>query len=219
MRPQKMIGHSIGEFVAACLAGVFSLADALHILAVRGRLMQSLPSGSMLAVSASEEELVPWLTGGLSMAAVNAPKNCVISGPTAEVEVLEGQLTEREIGCRYLHTSHAFHSSMMDPILDEFTAEVSRIRLSPPTIPFLSSPSGTWITEQEALSPAYWASHLRRTVRFGDGRKQLASEEKLVFVRGGTRKHVERLGEAVSSRCYTTGGAVVTWARVGSARR
>ncbi|WP_447980425.1 SDR family NAD(P)-dependent oxidoreductase [Candidatus Nitrospira bockiana] len=169
VRPQAMIGHSIGEYVAACLAGVFSLEDALALVAARGRLMQQVPSGAMLAVTASESDIASSLTEALSLAAVNAPAQCVVSGPLEAVERLEHTLAARRIECRRLRTSHAFHSSMMDPIIGSFGDCVARIALHAPRIPYVSNVSGTWITEAEATNPQYWAAHLRRTVRFSDG--------------------------------------------------
>src|ERR1019366_7277041 len=124
VKPAALVGHSIGEYVAACLAGVFSLEDALALVAARGRLMQGLPEGSMLAVSASKEQIAPLLHGSLSLAAVNSPSLCVVSGETEAVKDLEQELSKKDTACRLLHTSHAFHSKMMDPILVKFAREV-----------------------------------------------------------------------------------------------
>lgn len=167
--PQAMIGHSIGEYVAACLSGVMSLEDSLTLVAERGRLMQRLPTGSMLAVALPESEATLLLGRNLSIAAVNELSLSVISGPSADVEQLTAELAGRQVEHRRLHTSHAFHSAMMEDILPEFTAFVSNIRLNPPNIPYISNLSGTWITPAEATTPAYWSFHLRRTVRFYDG--------------------------------------------------
>lgn len=172
--PQKMIGHSIGEYTAACLAGVLTVDDALRLLSARGRLMQSLPGGSMLAVPLPETELAALLGPDVSLAAINGPSNCVIAGPKDAVEAFEKKLLEREVSCRPLHTSHAFHSLMMDPILETFKEEIRKVKLSAPRIPFLSSPTGRWITAEQATDPSYWALHLREPVRFCDGRKELA---------------------------------------------
>ncbi len=167
--PQAMIGHSLGEYVAACLAGVFSLEDGLALVAARGRLMQALPPGDMLAVSLGEADLIARLTDGLDLAAVNAPDLCVVSGPPEAVAAFKARLDGDGVPCRPLHTSHAFHSAMMAPILDEIAALVGRIALHPPRIPYLSNLTGAWITAEEANRPAYWADHLRRPVRFADG--------------------------------------------------
>jgi amino acid adenylation domain-containing protein len=185
VRPAAMIGHSIGEYVAACLAGVFSLADALTLVAARGRLMQSLPAGSMLSLPVPEKEIRPLLNGKLSIAAVNTSSLCVVSGPSEAVDELENKLALRGIEGRRLHTSHAFHSAMMEPILDPFVRQFSRIRLSAPSIPFISNLSGTWITEAEAVSPDYWARHLRHSVRFADGVGELLGETPHIFVEIG----------------------------------
>jgi acyl transferase domain-containing protein/glutamate-1-semialdehyde aminotransferase len=167
--PQATIGHSIGEFVSACLAGVFRLEDALLLVANRGRMMWDLPRGSMLSVRLSARELEPQLSGDLAIAAINGPMLCVVSGSTAEIESLRSQLETREIACRLLHTSHAFHSSMMDPIVSSFGDVVNQVKLSPPQIPFVSTVTGDWITDNQATDPVYWATHLRRTVQFAPG--------------------------------------------------
>lgn len=171
--PDACIGHSIGEYVAACLAGVFSLEDGLSLVATRGRLMQSLPRGSMLAVPLPAEEIGCLLDGDLSLAAVNAPSLCTVSGPDPAVDGLERKLQERGVACRRLHTSHAFHSAMMDPALDSFAQSLRRVRLSEPRLPFLSNVTGTWIRNEEATDPLYWARHMRGTVRFADGVRHL----------------------------------------------
>ena len=137
-----MLGHSIGEYVAAHLSGVFSLEDALALVATRGRLMQALPAGAMLAVQLSEAELRPRLTDELSMAAVNGPASCVVSGTTEMVSAFADVLSEQGIRHTRLHTSHAFHSSMMEPILDEFAALVQRCNPQPPSVPFVSESHG-----------------------------------------------------------------------------
>ena len=185
VRPAGMIGHSIGEYVAACLAGVFTLKDALELVAERGRLMQHLPTGSMLAVSLSEQDLQPYLTDNLWVAAVNEPSTCVVSGPTEAMDQLEALLAVREIQCRRLHTSHAFHSAMMDPILGAFTELVARVKLKRPRLPYVSNLSGTWVTPGEATSPQYWANHLRNAVRFADGLQTLLKEENLILLEVG----------------------------------
>ncbi len=166
VRPQAMLGHSIGEYVAACLADVLSLEDAITVTAIRGRLMQECAPGSMLAVSLSQEELT--LSGDISLAACNAPQQCVVSGPTGAVAAMEESLSKQGVLCRRLQTSHAFHSSMMDSILESFIAQMRRVTLRPPQIPYLSNLTGTWITAAEATDPGYWALHLRNTVRFSD---------------------------------------------------
>lgn len=169
VHPSAMIGHSIGEYVAACIADVFPLQDALILVAIRGKLMQQLPIGTMLAVPLSETELQSQLGNTLSLAAINGTENCVVSGSVEAIDNLQNQLTERGIDCRRLHTSHAFHSQMMDSILEPFREQISKISLNAPKIPFISNVTGTWITAAEATDAKYWAKHLRQTVRFAEG--------------------------------------------------
>ncbi len=176
VRPQAMIGHSLGEYVAACLAEVFPLEVALELVAARARLMQDLPAGAMLAVPLTEEDARPHLDEQISLAAINGTARCVFSGATASIERLEHKLSESGLVCRRLQTSHAFHSPMMDPALEPFIERVSVVRLQAPKIPFLSNVSGTWITAEEATDPRYWARHLRQPVRFNDGLDELLKE-------------------------------------------
>jgi amino acid adenylation domain-containing protein len=190
VRPEGLIGHSIGEYVAACLAGVFSLEDALELVATRGRLMQSLPSGAMLSVGLSESDVQQFLQRHfpqekIALAAVNAPTLCVLSGEHAVMAKVEAQLQQSEIACRRLHTSHAFHSAMMEPIMDEFTQIVSGIRLNVPAIPFISNLTGDWITAEQATDPLYWSQHLRQTVRFADGVGVLLTDPGAVLIETG----------------------------------
>ncbi|HEY0780855.1 MAG TPA: type I polyketide synthase, partial [Thermoanaerobaculia bacterium] len=167
--PKSMLGNSLGEYVAATLAGVFPLEGAVQLVAERGRLMQSLPTGDMLAVSMSEEELKALLPAGASLAAVHGPEMCVASGTPEAMAELARALESRGVEGRRLHTSHAFHSEMMDPILEPFTAAVRRIPLKAPRIPVASNLTGRFLAATEATDPHYWARHLRRTVRLGDG--------------------------------------------------
>ncbi len=195
--PVALTGHSIGELVASCIAGVMSFEDALRLVAARGRLMGSTPRGAMLALSLGEQEarsriagLGAEAAGGLSLAAVNGPRQCVVAGPEDEVERVEALL-----GGRRLNTSRAFHSSLMDGILDEFGDLVSRVRLCPPEIPFISNLTGRWISASEATDPSYWVRHLRGTVRFADGVKELAADAGL-FVEVGPGATLSRLARA-----------------------
>ncbi len=185
VQPQAMIGHSVGEYTAACLAGVFSLEDALKLVAARGRLMQYAPEGAMLSVQLEEAAARDLLGGRLSLAAVNGPMSCVISGPSDAIAELEGRLTAYGAGHRRLHTSHAFHSEMMDSILKSFEKEVEKVALKPPQIPYVSNLTGSWITEAEATDPGYYAKHLRHTVRFADGIRELLKEPNRVFLEVG----------------------------------
>jgi phthiocerol/phenolphthiocerol synthesis type-I polyketide synthase E len=185
VRPQVMIGHSLGEYVAATLAGIFRLDDALHLLALRGRLIQSMPSGTMLAVTLPEEEVTPLLGKGLSLAAVNGPKLCVVSGTDAAVAALRQKLSGQGAASRELKTSHAFHSAMMDPILAEFEAEVRRVTRNKPQIPIVSSLFGRMATDEEWMSPSYWSAQLRHTVRFADAVGQLLNQPGLALLEVG----------------------------------
>jgi acyl transferase domain-containing protein len=169
VRPQAMIGHSLGEYVAACLAGVVSLEDALALVALRGQLLEKLPSGAMLSVALSEEELAPLLDDALSLAAINGPSLCVASGPTDAIEGLERRLAHEAVQCRRLALATAAHSGLVEPVLSEFAAFVERLELHAPRIPYVSNITGTWITPEEAASPDYWVRHLRQTVRFTAG--------------------------------------------------
>lgn len=174
VRPKAMIGHSIGEYVAACLAEVFSIEDALVLVAARGKLMQGLPAGAMLAVSLQEGEVLDMLDEHLSLAAVNGTSTCVVSGPVGVVDALENRLHRGGAGVRRLNASRAFHSQMCDPILEPFIEQVKKVDLQRPKIPYISSVSGTWIKASEANDPDYWARHLRQTVRFGDGLQEIS---------------------------------------------
>ncbi|MFC0506980.1 type I polyketide synthase [Micromonospora costi] len=189
-RPAAMIGHSIGEYVAATVAGVLSLPDALRVVAARGRLMQSLPSGSMLAVSLDEKAIAERLPEGLSIATVNGPGTCVVAGESEAVaafaELLKGK-------SKMLRTSHAFHSPMMEPILDDFTALMASVPLRAPSVPFLSNVTGAWITDAQATDPAYWASHLRQPVRFGDCVATLLAEGTWQLVECGPGRQLANL--------------------------
>jgi thioesterase domain-containing protein/malonyl CoA-acyl carrier protein transacylase/acyl carrier protein len=167
--PAAMIGHSLGEYVAATLSGVFNMEDVLTLVAERGRLMQDLPPGSMLAVHLSERELQPWLREDVSLAAVNAPELSVVSGPVEAMGRLADALQAEHVDVQVLQTSHAFHSAMMEPILASFVEKVSQVPRRPPGTPFISTLTGTWITAAEAMDPGYWGRQIRHCVRFAAG--------------------------------------------------
>ncbi len=188
VKPHAMIGHSIGEYVAAHLAGVFSLEDALAIVTLRGKSMQQMPPGDMLSVSLPEEQLTPLLNGKLSLAAVNSSALCTVSGPHEDVRAFEKELVEKGHRCRRLHTSHAFHSDMMTPMLAGFEARLMGINFKTPQIPYISNLTGNWITADQAVDPAYWAAHVRRAVRFSDGLDVLLEKENTVFLEIGPGK-------------------------------
>ena len=183
--PVAMLGHSIGELVAAHLAGVMSLEDALTVVAARGRLMQSLPAGSMAAVHMHAAALVSRLPPGVEIAAINAPGMCTISGTTDAVAAALQSLQAGGVETRALHTSHAFHSSMMDPALGPFTRVLEGITLSAPRIPYISNVTGNWITAKQAQSPAYYAAHLRGAVSFEAGVRALAADAQSMMLEVG----------------------------------
>jgi amino acid adenylation domain-containing protein len=192
--PIAMIGHSIGEYVAATLAGVFSLADALAIVAQRGRLMATMPEGSMLAVPLPLEKVQVLLTGtALQIAAINSPEKCVVSGTTAQITELQTKLATQDMESLILKTSHAFHSAMMEPMLTPFIDQMKKFELNAPTIPYISNVTGTWITAAEAIDPHYYAQHLRQTVRFADGVKQVFQQSNSVLLEVGPGKTLSSL--------------------------
>jgi acyl transferase domain-containing protein/thioesterase domain-containing protein/acyl carrier protein len=188
VEPAGMIGHSLGEYVAACLAGVMTLEDALALVATRGRLFGQVPAGGMLSVSLPEDELaaLPLVRDGrLSIAAVNAPSLTVASGPIDAIAALEADLFERGVDARRLHINIAAHSPMLDAIVDEFAAFARTIRLSPPKRPFISNVTGTWADPAEVTTGDYWARHLRGTVRFSAGLATLQQEPGRFFLEVG----------------------------------
>jgi acyl transferase domain-containing protein/predicted O-methyltransferase YrrM/acyl carrier protein len=173
---EAAIGHSVGEYVAATLAGVFALEDALALVVARGRLLQALPAGAMLAVPLPPEELERLLDPSVAIAAVNGPERCVASGPEQAVEELAARLTAAGVACARLRTSHAFHSPMVEPALAPFAECFRGVRLAAPRIPFVSCVSGTWIADAQATDPGYWTTHMRSPMRFADGLRCLARE-------------------------------------------
>lgn len=177
IQPKGFIGHSIGEFAAAHFAGVFSLEDALMLVANRGRMMQELPHGSMLSVRKAATEIEKEIDSSCSIAAINGPALCVVAGPTEKIEALQKSLEKREITAKLLVTSHAFHSPMMEPMLKPFLEKVKSIKLNKPTIPFVSTATSKWITDAEATNPEYWMNHVRATVRFAEGIQTLWSDK------------------------------------------
>ncbi len=200
IEPQALLGHSVGEWVAACLAGVFALPDALALVAARGRLMQEQPGGAMLAVPLAEEKLLPLLGPRLAIAAVNERERTVVSGPAEAVDELERRLAERGLSGRRLHTSHAFHSAMMDPVLAPFEERVRSVPRQAPQIPFLSNASGTWIAAGEAEDPAYWTRQLRRPVRFAAALAELAGDPERVLLEVGPGRTLSTLARRQAER-------------------
>lgn len=188
IRPAALIGHSVGEYAAMCVAGSLSMEDALTLVTARGRLFETLPPGAMTAVPLGSEEVGPYLTPDLSLAVLNGPQSCVVSGPTDAVAKLEDRLAKEDIDARRVHIEMAAHSSMVDGILDEFRKVLTTITLHPPAIPCISNVTGSWITAEEAMDPEYWARHLRGTVRFSEGLDTLGEMEGTTLVEVGPGK-------------------------------
>jgi phthiocerol/phenolphthiocerol synthesis type-I polyketide synthase E len=185
IRPAAMIGHSLGEYVAACLAGVWTPEEALALVAARARRIQALPPGAMLVAALAPTELELLLEDGLALAAVNSPRQSVASGPEDEIAALAEDLTRRGVAHRRLATRHAFHAPLLEPVLAPFAEEVARSRPRPPRLPFVSSLTGRWITEAEATDPRYWAGQMRRTVLFADGLAEIAAWDDALLVEVG----------------------------------
>ena len=183
--PAAMIGHSAGEYVAACLSGVVSLEDGLALVALRGRLFETLPSGAMISVELGEDDLRALVPDGLSVAAVNAPGLCVASGPPALIEQLEALLDARDLGWARIHIDVAAHSSMLEPILAEFGDFCRGIAFAAPTIPYVSNLTGTWVTAADVTDPEYWVRHLREPVRFRDGVEAILADTNRVMLEIG----------------------------------
>ncbi len=193
--PAGMIGHSTGEYAAACVAGVFSVEDALRLVTVRGRLMQRLPAGAMTSVLLSPEHLSPLLekVTGVSIAAINTPGACVVSGDTDGMNALEKILAERQTPFRRLRISHASHSPMMEPMLEDFRKEFEKTAFNAPRIPYISNLTGTWITTEEAIDPGYWVRHVRQTVRFSEGVTELLREPNRIVLECGPGRMLSSL--------------------------
>ena len=196
VNPQAMIGHSLGEYVAACLAGVFTLEDALALVDLRGKLFEQLPRGSMLSVPLAEHEVCQMLNGRLSLAAVNGSEQCVVSGPVQAIEEMAVHLAEREIEFRRIQIDVAAHSQMVEPLLEPLRRFVETLELREPEIPFVSNVTGTWITGAEATNPDYWVRHLRQTVQFSEGINQLLKQPNPILLEVGPGQTLSSLATA-----------------------
>ncbi|MEI2605648.1 beta-ketoacyl synthase N-terminal-like domain-containing protein [Erwinia aphidicola] len=183
--PAVLLGHSIGEWVAACLAGVFSLDDAMRLVCLRGRLMQASRPGRMLSVASDAESLQKQLPPELEIAVINQHNACVVGGDAAQLEQFSLELERQGIACRLLHTSHAFHTAAMVPAATEFAQAVAATPRHPPTIPIVSNVSGQLLSEEQALSAQYWADHIRRPVQFAAGLECAAAQGADIFVECG----------------------------------
>ncbi|WP_192349526.1 polyketide synthase [Algoriphagus sp. Y33] len=174
--PSALVGHSIGEFVAACIAGVWSLEDAVKVVAKRGELISQLSPGSMLSIRSSADSILPMLPEDVTLAADNAPNLCVASGPSDLIESLAVALDKKEVPAKILRTSHAFHSAMMDPVIEQFQELLASVKLSNPKIPVMSTVTGEWMKDAEATSTEYWAQHMRLPVLFNKAVKNLLND-------------------------------------------
>lgn len=208
--PDAIIGHSMGEYVAACLAGVLSLEDALRLIAVRARLVNELPQAVMLAVMLPESELLPQLPADLTISLINGPSHCVVAGPPDSAGAFERALTERGVIVRRVQNGHAFHTRLMDPVVHAFEEEVRKTRLSPPRIPYISNVTGTWITESDALDPSYWVRHLTRTARFSEALHELWQLPAPVMVECGPGRTLTILANQHPQRKGPLRGAITS---------
>ncbi|MEU7168290.1 amino acid adenylation domain-containing protein, partial [Streptomyces morookaense] len=178
VRPAAMLGHSLGEYVAACLAGVFSLEDALTLVLERGRLLAGTAPGAMLAVPLPAGQVQPRAQEhGLDLAVVDDAGSCVVSGPPGAVDALAAELAADGVTARRVAVSHAFHSRLLDPVLDEFAAVLARIELRAPAVPFVSNLTGDWADPEQVRTPEYWTAQLRSTVQFHRGLTTLYGSE------------------------------------------
>lgn len=200
IEPASMIGHSLGEYVAACIAGVFSLEDALMLVAARGRLMGQMPEGAMLAIGLCEKEVRPMINGDLDVAAVNSANQCVVSGGLKAIAALQKRLGNRGLNCRRLQTSHAFHSEMMEPAVEPFAQLLRQVKINPPVIPFISNSTGKQITDAEATDALYWARHLRQTVNFANGFSQFLQEPNAIMLEVGPAQVLSSLAKTQIQR-------------------
>ncbi len=185
IKPTLLCGHSVGEYVAAQLAGVFNLEDALKLVSNRGRLISELPGGAMISIREKSEVIKDLLFGNLSIAAINSPKVCVVAGPFDDINEFIQILEKAEIANKQLFTSHAFHSAMMDPILEDFRKIVSEVQFSTPIIPILSTVTGKILTDEEATAIDYWTLHLRKTVLFSKAIENIIEKELSLFLEIG----------------------------------
>jgi malonyl CoA-acyl carrier protein transacylase len=173
VEPVAMVGHSMGEYVAACVAGVLSIDDALEIVGRRAALIADLPEGAMVAVPLAEADVEPFVGNGVSLAAVNAPEVSVLAGDSEAIDAVESRLRDRDVVAQRVRTSHAFHSRVMEEVRGSLEALFAGVELRPPRIPYVSNVSGTWITDEEATDPRYWGEHLCRPVRFADAVRRI----------------------------------------------
>lgn len=185
IKPAAMIGHSLGEYVAATLAGPLSLKDAIALLAKRAQLMQSLERGAMVAVFLDESAVKAYLGEDLSLAAINGERLCTVSGPIHRIEALEARLASEGVACARLQTSHAFHSAMLDPIQGALTECARTLSVGSIDVPYISNLTGAWMTLSQARDPGYWFQHSRHPVRFLAGVAELRRDPTRIFLEVG----------------------------------
>lgn len=200
LMPTAMIGHSVGEFVAATIANAISFEDALRLVATRGRLMQQQLPGAMVSVRCDPETAQRHLRGTAEIAAINAPKLCVISGPFEDIDAVCAALEKAGIAFSRLHTSHAFHSAMMEPCIDDLREQAAKVTYGTATVPYISCVTGGWQTDEAGSSPDYWARHCREAVRFADGLVTLCSEQKPVLLEVGPGRTLSTFAAQTISR-------------------
>jgi acyl transferase domain-containing protein len=196
LRIDAMIGYSVGEYVAACLAGVLSFEDSLTLVARRAALIDELPRGAMLAVALPHEAVVPMLGEHLSVSAINGPELTVVAGPPEDVDALEKRLLAEGALARRVQTSHAFHSRMMEPMVGRMTQLLAHYKLAPPRIPYVSNVTGAQITAAEAMDPGYFAAHMCRPVRFSDGLATLMQTPHNIYMEAGPGQTLSSLAIA-----------------------
>ncbi|MBM3093834.1 amino acid adenylation domain-containing protein [Ensifer sp. T173] len=204
LKPDVMIGHSVGEFVAATLANVISFEDGLRLVTARGRLMQSQPQGAMVSVRADVETVSAYLGDEVEIAAVNAPKLCVISGTFAAVDAACAAMERAGIAFSRLHTSHAFHSAMMDGVTEALREETAKVTYGTAITPYISCVTGQWQTIEQGMSPDYWAKHCRAAVRFSDGLATLCDGRKPVLLEVGPGRTLSVFAAQTLSRDAVT---------------
>ncbi|MGJ8724653.1 MAG: amino acid adenylation domain-containing protein [Roseibacillus sp.] len=200
LQPTALVGHSVGELVAATISGILSLEDALSILAQRGALMQAVEKGGMLSVRLCEEKLTPLIPEKLDLAAVNGPELCVVAGPHDELEKFTALLTEQDIAAKPLHTSHGFHSWMMDGVIEPFQKVIEKAQLNPPSIPIRSTVTTEWLSDEQATDSHYWASHVRKTVRFTQAAGHFCESPETTLLEVGPGQTLSTLSRQVADK-------------------
>jgi phthiocerol/phenolphthiocerol synthesis type-I polyketide synthase E len=242
--PDAVVGHSTGEYAAACVAGIFSLDDAIELVASRARAMALMPPGAMMAIRLAEGEVRELIDPSLSLAAVNGPSQCVVAGPVDKIEELSAGLALRGIECRRLAMSRAYHSPAAAPVARVVLEAASRMTLNAPKLPYVSSVTGRWVSADEIASPAYWGAHVQNTVRFSSALRQLTEGEKQILIEVGPGESLLRMarqqtGDAKPFRMFASladgaindrsrllhtlgelwlGGAAVNWHRFHAGR-